>query len=86
MDSKEQKEIICYRRIMFGCYSVNFGKYIRGLITGKILSVTIGLKLKIIVATTDYMLADRFGRIELMSRHRSHYIWIFNPLLPALII
>ena len=49
----------------------------------KILSVTIGLKLKRIVATTDYMLADRFGRIEQMSRHRSHYLWIFNSLLPA---
>ena len=36
MDSKEQKEIICYRRIMFGCFSVDFGKYVRGLITGKI--------------------------------------------------
>lgn len=34
MDSKEQKEIICYRRIMFGCYSVDFGKYVRVLITG----------------------------------------------------
>ena len=52
----------------------------------KILSVTIGLKLKRIVAAIDYMLADRFGRIELMSRHRSHYLWIFNPLLPACII
>ena len=31
----------------------------------------------------DYMLADRFGRIELMSRHRSHYLWVFNPLLSA---
>ena len=49
----------------------------------KILSVTIGLKLKRIVATTDYMLADRFGRIELMSRHRSHYLWIFNPPVPT---
>ena len=36
MDSKEQKEIIYYCRIMFGCFSVDFGKYVRGLITGKI--------------------------------------------------
>ena len=36
MDSKEQKEIIYYCRSMFGCFSVDFGKYVRGLITGKI--------------------------------------------------
>ena len=36
MDSKEQKEIVCYLWIRSGCYSVNFGKYVRGLITGKI--------------------------------------------------
>ena len=36
MDSKEQKEIICYCWIRSGCYFVNFGKYVRNLITGKI--------------------------------------------------
>ena len=71
--------------IQFMChewYSIFNGGFM-GTLEGKILSVTSGLKLKRIVATTDYMLADRFGRIELMSRHRSHYLWIFNPLLPA---
>ena len=50
----------------------------------EILSVTIGLKLKRIVATTDYMLADRFGRIELMSRHRSHLPMDFQSVASCL--
>ena len=55
-----------------------------GSLVRQILSVTIGLKLKRIVATTDYMLADRFGRIELMSRHRSHLPMDFQSVASCL--
>lgn len=54
------------------------------MLVNEILSVTIGLKLKRIVATTDYMLADRFGRIELMSRHRSHLPMDFQSVASCL--